>query len=81
MVSRITENLLLIMFRLKPFDSFSPEGGWSEGLDAFRFMFKNKTIRGIVQVVLILLYPRRILDIYGGARAIRLCHTSIMYYQ
>ena len=74
MVSQITENLLLIMFRLKPFDNFPPEGGWSEGLDAFRFMFKNKTIRGIVQVVLILLYPRRVLDIWRSQS-----YTSMPY--
>ena len=32
------------MFLHKPLDIFSPKGGCSEGLDAFRFFFKN-TIR------------------------------------
>ena len=32
------------MFPPKPFDNFPPEDGCSEGLDAFRCVFKNSTI-------------------------------------
>ena len=38
------EELLFLqpMFPPKPFDNFSPGGGCSEGLDAFRFFFKYR---------------------------------------
>ena len=32
-------------FPPKPLDIFSPEGGYSEGLDAFRFFLKHSTTR------------------------------------
>ena len=33
------------MFPPKPLDIFFPEGGCSEGLDAFRFFFKKMSLR------------------------------------
>ena len=67
------------MFPPKPLDNLSPEGGCSEGLDAFRF-FLNRTRYNVREKPAVIMYTYITLIAMQGHQTKSKKKTETMYY-